>query len=157
MNIEITENIIRGSIIYALHNKFGDSYKYYDENIDQGFEKPSFHVFRFDAINKKGYTGNEYSFENTSYRFRIKYFSNENYKVVEDNNNKIDDLKQLFKYLEIVNIDGDKVYSKSNRVNQIEYITEDGVLIFDLLLDIRTLQHLEISKVKANVLTEDIK
>ena len=50
MNIEITENIILGSIIYALSNHFGDNYHYYDEEIEQGFEKPSFHVQKIDDI-----------------------------------------------------------------------------------------------------------
>ena len=30
MNIEITENIIRGSIVYALKEAFGNNYKYYE-------------------------------------------------------------------------------------------------------------------------------
>ena len=59
MNIEITENIIRGSIVYALKNAFGNSYKYYDEEIPQGFETPSFGVSRVDNIARKGYTGHD--------------------------------------------------------------------------------------------------
>ena len=104
MNIEITENIIRGSIVYALKNAFGNSYKYYDEEIPQGFETPSFGVSRVDNIARKGYTGHEYKMTDNTYRYVIKYFTNEKYSKVKDINDKIDALKQIFKYLEIINI-----------------------------------------------------
>ena len=37
MNLEITENIIRGSIVNQLKTIFGEDYKYYDEEIVQDF------------------------------------------------------------------------------------------------------------------------
>ena len=104
MNIEITENIIRGSIVYQLKQAFGDSYKYYDEEIEQGFEKPSFHVSRIDDISRKGYTGNQYKLVDNTYRYVIKYFTAEKNNKSKDINDKIDELKQIFNYLEIVNI-----------------------------------------------------
>lgn len=156
MNIEITENIIRGSIVYALKNAFGNSYKYYDEEIPQGFETPSFGISRVDNIARKGYTGHEYKMTDNTYRYVIKYFTNEKYSKVKDINDKIDVLKQIFKYLEIINIDGDKVYSKPNRINDITIEVSDGVLLFQISFPLRTVEYLNIDKVKSNTLVTHI-
>ena len=156
MNIEITENIILGSIIYALSNRFGNNYHYYDEEIEQGFEKPSFHVQKIDDNSKKGYTGHQYHLTDDIYRYEIKYFTDNKNNKVKDINDKIDELKQLFRYLEIVNIDGDKVYSKCNRINNIEVIIVDKVLHFDIVFPMRTIQYLDIDKVKTNYLDKHI-
>ena len=156
MNIEITENIILGSIIYALSNHFGDKYHYYDEEIEQGFEKPSFHVQKIDDNSKKGYTGHQYHLTDDTYRYEIKYFTDNKNNKVKDINDKIDELKQLFRYLEIVNIDGDKVYSKYNRINNIEVTIVDKVLHFDIVFPMRTIQYLDMDKVKTNYLDKHI-
>ena len=156
MNIEITENIILGSIIYALSNRFGNNYHYYDEEIEQGFEKPSFHVQKIDDNSKKGYTGHQYHLTDDIYRYEIKYFTDNKNNKVKDINDKIDELKQLFRYLEIVNIGGDKVYSKCNRINNIEVIIVDKVLHFDIVFPMRTIQYLDIDKVKTNYLDKHI-
>lgn len=156
MNIEITENIILGSIIYALSQEFGDSYNYYDEEIEQGFQKPAFHVQRIDNNHRKGYTGHEYQLTDDNYRFEIKYFSDIKDNKIKDINDKIDKLKQIFRYLYIVNIDGNNVYSKANRVNSIEINIVDGVLHFDLLFPIRTMMYLDIDKVRTNYLDKHI-
>lgn len=156
MNIEITENIILGSIIYALSNHFGDNYHYYDEEIEQGFEKPSFHVQKIDDNSKKGYTGHQYHLTDDIYRYEIKYFTDNKDNKVKDINDKIDELKQLFRYLEIVNIDGDKVYSKCNRINNIEVTIVDKVLHFDIVFPMRTIQYLDMDKVKTNYLDKHI-
>ena len=156
MNIEITENIILGSIIYALSNRFGNNYHYYDEEIEQGFEKPSFHVQKIDDNSKKGYTGHQYHLTDDIYRYEIKYFTDDKNNKVKDINDKIDELKQLFRYLEIVNIDGDKVYSKYNRINNIEVTIVDKVLHFDIVFPMRTIQYLDIDKVKTNYLDKHI-
>lgn len=156
MNIEITENIILGSIIYALSNRFGNNYHYYDEEIEQGFEKPSFHVQKIDDNSKKGYTGHQYHLTDDIYRYEIKYFTDNKNNKVKDINDKIDELKQLFRYLEIVNIDGDKVYSKCNRINNIEVTIVDKVLHFDIVFPMRTIQYLDIDKVKTNYLDKHI-
>lgn len=150
MNIEITENIIRGSIVYALKNAFGDSYKYYDEEIPQGFEKPSFGVSRVDNTSRKGYTGHEYKLVDDTYRYVIKYFTNEKYSKIKDINDKIDVLKKTFKYLEIVNIKEDKVYSKLNRINDITITESDGTLLFQISFPIRTVEYMNYDKVKTN-------
>lgn len=156
MNIEITENIIRGSIVYALKNAFGDSYKYYDEEIPEGFEKPSFGVSRVDNTSRKGYTGHEYKIVDDTYRYVIKYFTNEKYSKVKDINEKIDVLKKTFRYLDIVNIVGNKVYSKSNRINDITIEESDGTLLFQISFPIRTVEYLNLDKVKTNTLVTHI-
>lgn len=156
MNIEITENIIRGSIVYALKNAFGDSYKYYDEEIPQGFEKPSFGVSRVDNTSRKGYTGHEYKLVDDTYRYVIKYFTDEKYSKIKDINDKIDVLKKTFKYLEIVNIKEGKVYSKLNRVNDITITESDGTLLFQISFPIRTVEYMNYDKVKTNKLVTHI-
>lgn len=156
MNIEINENIILGSIIYALSQEFGDGYHYYDEEIEQGFEKPSFHVQRIDNNHRKGYTGHQYYLTDDNYRYEIKYFTNIKDNKIKDINDKIDKLKSIFRYLEIVNFVDDKVYSKANRINSIEVTIVDGVLHFDLLFPIRTVMYLDMDKVKTNYLDKHI-
>lgn len=162
MNIEITENIIRGSIIYALKNKFGNDYKYYDELIEEGFIRPSFHVYRIDEISIKGYTGNEHKMKDDSYRYVIKYFPSERQLVMKDINDKLDILKELFEYLNIINIvhneeeDKDDIYSKPNRVNSIAVTTSEGVLLFEIQFGVRTIRYTEKDKVEANVLNVGI-
>lgn len=155
MNINVTENIIRGSIVYQLKQFFGDSYKYYDEEIEQGFEKPSFHVSRVDGTSRKGYTGKEYKLVDNTYRYVIKYFTaNEN--KIEDINNKIDELKHLFSYLELVNIVDNKVYSKLSRINDITVTVSDGTLLFQISFPLQTVEYVKMDKVRSNVLKEHI-
>jgi hypothetical protein len=156
MELEITENIIRGSIVYALKNAFGDSYKYYDEEIEQGFEKPSFHVSRINLTSRKGYTGHEHRLVDNTYRYVIKYFTDEKFGKIKDINDKIDKLREIFNYLEIVNIVDKKVYKKENRINDITVTVSDGVLLFEISFPIRTMQYLEIDKVKSNMLEQHI-
>lgn len=156
MNIEITENIIRGSIVYALKNAFGEDYKYYDEEIPQGFQKPSFAVSRVDNTSRKGYTGHEYKLVDDTYRYVIKYFTNEKYSKIKDINDKIDVLKKTFSYLDIVNFKDGKVYSKPNRINDISITESDGTLLFQISFPIRTVQCLELDKVKTNILKTHI-
>ena len=147
MELEITENIIRGSIIYQLKEAFGKEYKYYDEEIEQGFEKPSFHVSRIDLISRKGYTGNEHRLVDNTYKYVIKYFTNSKAKI-KDINDKIDQLRDIFSYLNIVNIKDNKVYTKPNRINDITVTISDDVLLFQIGFPIRTVQYLNIDKVK---------
>ena len=156
MNLEITENIIRGSIVNQLKTIFGEDYKYYDEEIVQGFEKPSFHVKQVDDISRKGYTGHQYQFTDDTYRYVIKYFSNEQFAIIKDINDKIDALKKGFKYLEIVNIDKSSVYSKSNRINEITVTISDNVLLFQIEFPIRTVEYLQLDTVKTNTLLTHI-
>ena len=154
--IEVNENIITGSIVYALTKAFGDTYKVYDEEIAEGFLKPSFHVYRITNINRKGYTGSSYKMENDSYRYVIKYFPSEQNTTMKDINDKINLLKQLFKYLNIINIvtvEGvTNIYSKPNRVNEINITTSEGVLLFEIQFDIRTVVYTEKDKVETNTL-----
>ena len=59
------------------------------------------------------------AYNNTQFRIDGNFlFIREDY-VSPGVQQKIDELKQLFRYLEIVNIDGDKVYSKYNRISVI--------------------------------------
>lgn len=156
MELEVTENIIRGSIVYQLKNAFGDKYKYYDEEVVQGFERPSFHVSRIDLISRKGYTGNQHKLVDNTYNYVIKYFTNEKNTKIKDINDKIDKLKEIFDYLEIVNIKDGRVYSKPNRINDINVTVSDSVLLFQIGFPIRTIQYLEVDKVKSNTLEQHI-
>lgn len=156
MELEITENIIRGSIIYALRNAFGDSYTYYDEEIEQGFKKPSFHVSKIDITSRKGYTGHQHKIIDNTYRYVIKYFTAEDYGKIKDINDKIDKLNEVFNYLEIVNIKDSKVFSCLNRINDIFVTISDGVLLFQISFPMRTVQFMEIDKVKSYALQEHI-
>nr|DAT28974.1 MAG TPA: tail completion protein [Caudoviricetes sp.] len=156
MKIEITENIITGSIIYNLKEVFGDKYKYYDEEIIQGFQRPSFSVSKVDIITSKGYTGHQYQLTDNTYRYVIKYFTDEKFNKIKDINDKIDKLKQIFKYLNIINIKEDKVYSKLNRINSINITESDGTLLFQITFPLRTVEYLEIDKVKTKKLKINI-
>lgn len=156
MELEITENIIRGSIVYQLRNAFGDTYKYYDEEIEQGFQKPSFHVSKIDNISRKGYTGHQHKLVDDTYRYVIKYFTNEKNGKIKDINDKIDKLREVFSYLEIVNFKEDKVYVKPNRINDITVTVSDDTLLFQISFPIRRIQYLEIDKVKSLTLEQHI-
>lgn len=156
MELEITENIIRGSIIYSLKEAFGDTYKYYDEEIEQGFKKPSFYVQRVGNSSRKGYTGHQYELRDDLYEYSIIYFTDKDYGRIKDINDKIDKLKDIFKYLNIINIVDGKVYSKPNRINNINVMVSDKVLTFDIQFPIRTVQYLEVDKVKTNTLEQHI-
>ena len=156
MELEITENIIRGSIVYQLKNAFGDTYNYYDEEIEQGFKKPSFHISRVDTTSRKGYTGHQHKIIDNTHRYVIKYFTDESYSKIKDINNKIDKLKEVFNYLEIVNFVDGKVYSCLNRINDITITVSDGTLLFQISFPIRTIQYMDIDKVKQNYLEQHI-
>ena len=157
MNIEITENILIGSFIYQLKEFFGKDYTYYSEELEQGFKRPSFHVSRIDDIHSKGYTGHQYKMRDDNYRFLIKYFTNVKDREKEDINNKIDNLKNLFDYLHIINIKDGKVYSKPNRISSINISIQEDVLFFEVVVPVRTVIYLDINKVKENYLTEGLK
>jgi hypothetical protein len=156
MEIKITENIITGSIIHQLKNAFGDTYKYYDEEIEQGFVTPSFHVSRIDTTSRKGYTGHQHKLIDNMHRYVIKYFTNEKYSKIKDINDKIDKLREVFNYLEIVNFEDGKAYSCLNRINDITITVSDGVLLFQISFPMRTIQYMEIDKVKSNTLQQRI-
>lgn len=164
--IEITENIIIGSIIYQLKKKFGTSYKYYDTLIEEGFERPSFYVYRVNGIHKGQYNGKEYRFKNDNYIYVIRYFPNikSDGDITGNINDRIDDLKEVFEYLEIVNIienedpkEDPEVYTSYNHINNIEYRVEDNVLQFQITFDVRTLKKVESEKVRENYLSQFIK
>ena len=95
MSIQISENIIKGPIIYQLTQLFGDQYTYYGEEIPENFKRPSFHVSRISDVSTKGYTGNEYRFRDDQYRYEIKYFTDKKININEDINDKIDILNFL--------------------------------------------------------------
>lgn len=156
MELMVTENIITGSIIYQLKNAFGDTYKYYDEEIEQGFVTPSFHVSRIDTTSRKGYTGHQHKLIDNMHRYVIKYFTNEKYSKIKDINDKIDKLKEVFNYLEIVNFKDGKAYSCLNRINDITITVSDGVLLFQISFPMRTVQYVDIDKVKSNTLQQHI-
>lgn len=157
MNIQISENIIKGSIIYQLIQLFGDQYTYYGEEIPENFKRPSFHVSRISDISTKGYTGNEYRFRDDQYRYEIKYFTDRKTNINEDINDKIDILKNGFDYLNIININEGKIDSKPNRINNIEIQTSEDVLMFDLIFPIRVVLPQSVDKVQANILNEYLK
>ena len=74
---------------------------------------------RVDGTSRKGYTGNNYKLVDNDYRYVIKYFTANKNNELGDINDKIDELKQIFSYLELVNFKDGKVYSKLNRINDI--------------------------------------
>lgn len=156
--ILISENIIKSSIIYALKQAFGDTYKYYDEQMPEKFEKPSFHVSKIDSFSRKGYTGHQYKFKDNSYRYLIKYFTDEKLQIITDLNNKTDELEEVFEYLNIVNLQEDtSIISSANRVNDIFVTISDGVLLFEIQFPIRKVQSSDITRVQENILTEYVK
>lgn len=157
MSIQISENIIKGSIIYQLTQLFGDQYTYYGEEIPENFKRPCFHVSRISDISTKGYTGNEYRFRDDQYRYEIKYFTDKKTNINEDINDKIDILKNGFDYLNIININDGKIDSKPNRINSIEIQTSEDVLMFDLIFPIRVVLPQSVDKVQANILNEYLK
>lgn len=156
--IELSENIIKSSIIYALKQTFGSDYKYYDELMPEKFEKPSFAVSKIDGFSRKGYTGHEYKFKDNEYRYLIKYFTGEKLQIIEDLNNKTDILEEAFEYLNIVNLQEDgSIISQLNRVNDITTTISDGVLLFEIQFPIRKVKTSDITKVQENILTEYVK
>ena len=154
--MEITENIIRGSIVKQLKDEYPDI-TVYDERIDEGFIYPSFHVLRVDDIFVKGYTGKEYSRNKDNYRYTIKYFTDQKDHIIEDINNKIDKLKEIFRYLNIVNIVEDGFESKTNRINGYTIEVVDDVLIFQIRFDIDTIILSPKNKVQENIITLETK
>lgn len=156
--IEVSENIIKSSIIYALKQVFGKNYKYYDELIPENFEKPSFAVSKVDSASRKGYTGHQYKFRDNSYRYLIKYFTNEKLNIIEDLNNKTDILEDIFEYLNIVNLQEDgTMISEPNRINNIDVTISDGVLLFQIQFPVRKVKTSNINKVKENILVQYVK
>ena len=164
--MEITEDIIVGSIIKQLKDHFGNTYKYYDTLIEEGFIRPSFYVYRVNDIYKKQYTGSEYRFKNDNYIYVIRYLpsNDRSYDRISNINNIIDDLKEVFEYLEIVNIIPSEVEGKDptintqyNHINNIEINVVDNVLQFQIEFDLRTVKLPTVNKVEENILTEGLK
>ena len=154
----VSENIIKSSIIYALKQKFGDKYKYYDELIPENFKKPSFGISKIDSFSRKGYTGQKYKFKDNSYRYLIKYFTDEKLLINEDLNNKTDELEEVFEYLNIINLaENNNIISFPNRINDINVTISDQVLLFEIQFPIRKIKISEQEKVKENILTEYVK
>lgn len=158
--MEITEDIIVGSIIKQLKDHFGNSYKYYDTLIEEGFVRPSFYVYRVNDIHRKQYTGSEYRFKNDNYIYVIRYFPSNDRSIdrTSNINGVVDDLKDVFEYLEIVNITQEQVITKQyNHINNIEINVVDNVLQFQIEFDLRTLKKPTVAKVEENILTEGLK
>lgn len=162
--MEITEDIIVGSIIKQLKDHFGNSYKYYDTLIEEGFVRPSFYVYRVNDIHRKQYTGSEYRFKNDNYIYVIRYFPSNDRSIdrTSNINEVVDDLKDVFEYLEIVNItevEGkDPIIEKQyNHINNIEINVVDNVLQFQIEFDLRTIKQPTVNKVQENILTEGLK
>ena len=97
-----------------------------------------------------------YKLVDNDYRYVIKYFTANKNNKLGDINDKIDELKQIFSYLELVNFKDGKVYSKLNRINDITVTVSDGVLLFQISFPIITIQHMEVDKVKNNYLEQHI-
>jgi len=164
--MEITEKIIVGSIIKQLKDKFGANYKYYDTLIEQGFVRPSFYVYRVNDIYKKQYRGSEYRFNNDNYIYVIRYFptNDRSSDRTGEINDMVDDLKEVFEYLEIVNITPSEIEGKDptiekqyNHINNIEINVVDNVLQFQMEFDLRTVKLPTVNKVEENILTEGLK
>ena len=132
MRVEITLDILVGSIVNQLRETFGEEdYKYYDKVITEGFEKPSFSVTMINNISTRQYAGNELTLMSDSYRFGIYYFYSDNF------------------------LDNDEIRKEQIKVSNLVFQEVDtGVLLCQIELPVKTVILHEVTKV--NSLKNDI-
>lgn len=156
MRVEITLDILVGSIVNQLKDTFGEDYKYYDKVITQGFEKPSFSVTMINNISTRQYAGNELTLMSDSYRFGIYYFYSDKYPNKKEVWDVMDKLKLNFQFLTIVNfLDNDEIRKEQIKVSNLVFQEVDtGVLLCQIELPVKTVILNEVTKV--NSLKNDI-
>lgn len=108
-------NEIVDSILSAIKSEFGETYKIYTHQQEQGFIKPCFFVQILSLTNER-FMGNRFFSKN---EFNIKYLINAN----EENNNLTEVFEKLNNCLEIITIDGDLVRGSDIKC----VISEEGI------------------------------
>lgn len=116
-------NSIIKSMSIALNAEFGDAYKIYAEEVEQGLKEPCFCVFCLNPTNEL-FLGKRYFRTN---QFCVQYFPSTNQKKEESN--AVAD--RLYLCLELISVDGDLV-----RGSKMHYEMVDGVLNFFLNYDL---------------------
>lgn len=111
-------NEIVVAISKALYDEFGDEYKIYTENVEQGLARPCFFIQCISPKIKR-FRGNRFYFAS---QFVVQYFP----RSVDFRAENLDTTERLFDALEFIDTDGGKImgsdiYSNTN---------SDGVLSF---------------------------
>ena len=115
MSILLNE-IVKG-ISSALYQEFGQDYKIYKENIEQGLKEPCFSIVCVSPKTIKGF-GNRYERENM---FCIHYFAKNKQFRMEC----LEVFERMADCLEYITVDGDLVRGTNIRA---EEITDDGIM-----------------------------
>lgn len=161
MNIYINENIVRSSIVKMLSEKY-PTIEIYKEQVPQGFKTPSFHVYRINVSMSRGYQGHGYNFDTNAYNYVIRYFPASKDRPIEEINDIITDLSVLFKDVIIYNIiEGKEEESEKITIpvhtTRRDAETQDNILTFVISFNIRTVDVIDLEKVKTLELIEKIK
>ena len=93
-------NKIIDGISIALNAEFGDAYKIYTENVEQGLKEPCFSIVCV-SPNNTHFMGKEYFRQN---KFCVHFFPSSDEKVAEC----MDVLDRLYDCLEIIKVDGEE-------------------------------------------------
>ncbi|MBS4931110.1 MAG: hypothetical protein KH020_07245 [Clostridiales bacterium] len=110
-------NDIVNGISNAIYDEFGDKYKIYKEQIEQGLKEPCFSILCISPIIKKG-LGNRYEKNNS---FCIHYFAeSKNFR-----SECMEVFERMADCLEYISVSGDLVRGLNIRA---EEITEDGIM-----------------------------
>lgn len=162
--VYINENIVLSSIVKQLNDKFNKPnrvYEIYKEQVPQGFKKPSFHVRRILLNPIKEYQGTEYKFLKNVYNYIIRYFPKSSDEPISEINDIIDDLRLLFKDVIIYNNNSnngeEEIITSPVHIRNMTAEVIDEVLQFNISFNIRTVDIIDIDKVKALNLLQNIK
>lgn len=93
-------NKIIDGISIALNAEFGDAYKIYTENVEQGLKEPCFSIVCVSPNNRQ-FMGKKYFRQN---KFCVHFFPSSDEKVAEC----MDVLDRLYDCLEIIKVDGEE-------------------------------------------------
>lgn len=93
-------NKIIDGISIALNAEFGDAYKIYTENVEQGLKEPCFSIVCVSPNNTR-FMGKKYFRQN---KFCVHFFPSSDEKVAEC----MDVLDRLYDCLEIIKVDGEE-------------------------------------------------
>lgn len=153
--MNITENIIRDSVVRNLSKTFGTTYKYYKEDVPEGFFKPSFVVQRILSTRNDGMKMKKKMYEQT-YDYVISYFATNDRgnTFIQECNDVLDQLYQVFEYLEVK--DNENVVSKVRTGETTGEIIE-GILRFNVSVYVRLYTDKERDKIQSMKLIEKIK
>lgn len=110
-------NKIIDGISIALNAEFGDAYKIYTENVEQGLKEPCFSIVCVSPNNRQ-FMGKKYFRQN---KFCVHFFPSSDEKVAEC----MDVLDRLYDCLEIIKVDGEETLG-TNMTGEMD----SGVLSF---------------------------